>query len=302
MLAADSRTAATLARHKTTADLLAAAAREHRAEQPSNSLVTSIEVAPEPARFVRLVIRQVYGGEPCIDELELYGPDSSTNLALASTGTAPRASSTLPGYAIHAIPHLNDGLYGNSHSWIAATAGEEWVELELPAAITINRLVFSRDRDAQFLDRQILAADVMLSSDGMNWSKAGSLSRPASQLPRPLPQLEFPLSELPEPTWNGAVNYAFLRERDTWSRMDTQDYLSPLQNDRPANPGGPLYWKKIVSLPPLERTLLQFEELIERLAAQGLDVRSEQIELDTLRSARKIRQPQHRIDCIWQPA
>ena len=285
MLASDSRTAQTANRKLTTADLLAAAAGKNRAEQTSSSLVTSIEVVPESARLVRLVIRQTYGGEPCIDELELYGPDSSVNLALASGGTAARASSALPGYAIHAVPHLNDGLYGNSHSWIAATAGEEWVELELPVAATINRLVFSRDRDAQYLDRQILAADVMLSSDGQNWSKAGSLSRPASQLPRPLPQLEFPLAELPEPTWNGAVTYAFLRERDTWSRMDTQDYLSPLQNDRSAYPGGPLYWKEIVSLPPLERTLVQFEQLIERLAAQALDVRAEQTELDTLRSA-----------------
>ena len=98
-----------------------------------------------------------------------------------------------------------------------------------------------------------------------------------------MPTLTFPVAELPEPTWAGAVTYAFLRERDTWSRMDAKDYLSPLVNDRPAAPGGPPYWGRLARLAPLERTLVQFEEMIERLAALGLDVGRERAELAELR-------------------
>ena len=98
-----------------------------------------------------------------------------------------------------------------------------------------------------------------------------------------MPTLTFPVAELPEPTWAGAVTYAFLRERDTWSRMDAKDYLSPLVNDRPAVPGGPPYWGRLARLAPLERVLVQFEEMLERLAALGLDVGRERAELAELR-------------------
>ena len=88
----------------------------------------------------------------------------------------------LPGYAIHAVAHLNDGLYGNDHSWIAATAGEEWAQIELPAPARVARVVISRDRNGKFTDRQILEAEVRLSSDGQTWQTAATLTRAASQL------------------------------------------------------------------------------------------------------------------------
>ena len=146
---------------------------DHGGPGGTNTLVTSIEFAAQEARIVRLVIRRPHAGEPCLDELEVYGPDSPTNLALASRGAVARASSLLPGYAIHAVAHLNDGLYGNDHSWIAATAGEEWAEIELPAPARVARVVLSRDRNGQFTDRQILEAEVRLSSDGQNLADGG---------------------------------------------------------------------------------------------------------------------------------
>ena len=267
-----STTSAGAVGRETVEEAFASHAAQLTTDGESSGLSTSIEVAPQEARVVRLVIRRSNGGEPCLDELEVYGPDSQTNLALASRGAVARASSVLAGYAIHAVPHLNDGLYGNSHSWIAATAKEEWAEVELPAPAKIARVVISRDRNAQFMDRQILEAEVQLSSDGQTWQTAGTLTRPVGQLSRPLPSLTFPIAELPEPTWASAVNYAFLRERDTWSRMDAQDFLSPLMHDRPAAPGGQPYWGHLARLAPLERVFFQFEELLERLAALGLDV------------------------------
>ncbi|MHB8954287.1 MAG: HzsA-related protein [Pirellulaceae bacterium] len=253
------------------------------ADRNVSVLATSIEFAPQEARYVRLIIRRPHAGAPCLDELEVYGPDPNTNLALASRGAVARASSLLAGYAIHAVAHLNDGLYGNDHSWIAATEGEEWAEIELPAPALVASVVLSRDRDWKFTDRQILEAEVHVSCDGQTWQTAGTLRRAASDLPRPIPRLAFPMAELPEPTWAGAVTYAFLRERETWSRMDATDYLSPLRHDRPAVPGGEPYWGRLARHAPLERVLVQLEEMLERLAALGLDVGQERVELAELR-------------------
>ena len=264
-------------------EAFAARATNAVADKASDSQTTSIEFAAQEARVVRLVIRRTQAGQPCIDELEVYGPGSETNLALASRGAVPRASSLLPGYAIHTVAHLNDGRYGNDHSWIAATDREEWVQIELPAPAPVARVVLSRDRSGQFADRQILEAEVRVSSDGQTWVTAGTLKRPASQVRRAGPILTFPSAELTERTWAGAVQWAFLRERDTWSRMDAKDYLSPLVNDRPVVPGGPLYWGHLARLAPLARTLLQFEEMMERLSALGLDLGQERAELVALR-------------------
>jgi hypothetical protein len=266
-----------------------ARAKRIAADRAPSALVTPIEFPPRVARFVRLVIRRPHAGASCLDEFEVYGPDSATNLALASRGAVPRASSLLPGYAIHAVAHLNDGLYGNDHSWIAATEGEEWAQIELPAPARVARVVLSRDRNGRFADRQILEAEVRLSSDGQTWETAGKLARTVGQLRPPMPALTFPVAELPEPTWAGAVAYAFLRERDTWSRMDAKDYLSPLVNDRPAVPCGPSYWGRLARLTPLERTLVQFEEMLERLAALDLDLARERAEVADLR--RQARDP-----------
>ena len=41
-------------------------------------------------RFVRLAVQGRGGGQPCIDELEVYGPESDKNLALAAAGARPR--------------------------------------------------------------------------------------------------------------------------------------------------------------------------------------------------------------------
>ncbi len=156
-------------RRETTQESFVARAKRVQWGATTNTLVTSLEFPAQEARFVRLFIRRSYMGEPCLDEIEIYSPDSLTNLALAGRGAVARASSLLPGYSIHAVAHLNDGSYGNDHSWIAATAGEEWAEIELPGPARINRVLFSRDRNGRFMDRQVLEAEVRLSSDGQTW-------------------------------------------------------------------------------------------------------------------------------------
>src|SRR5581483_6152539 len=111
--------------------------------------------APVEARFVRFIVTATTDGlEPCIDELEIYGPGAEgPNLALASSGVKTTASSVFPNSDIHRLEHLNDGRYGNSRSWISNERGKGWVRLELPRPVRIDRIVWGRDREQRFRDR-----------------------------------------------------------------------------------------------------------------------------------------------------
>jgi signal transduction histidine kinase/ligand-binding sensor domain-containing protein len=124
---------------------------------------------------VRFTILETTRGEPCFDELELYGPDApDENLALSSRGTVARVSGSLPGFRIHALEHLNDGSYGNGRSWIGDTPGSGWVELELPAPAAISRVVWSRDREGKFTDRLTLKYRIEAAgADGL-WRQVAS--------------------------------------------------------------------------------------------------------------------------------
>ncbi|MGQ9589778.1 MAG: HzsA-related protein [Planctomycetota bacterium] len=199
---------------------------------------------PVEARYVRIVIRESAGGEPCIDELEVYGPDGGENLALASRGARASASSCLAGYAIHKIEHLNDGVYGNSHSWIAAGTRGEWAEIQLPEPALVSSVVFTRDREGVFADRTPRRVEVRVSRDGERWTTVARGS-------------EYP--DLPEGGVAGEelVRYAFACEEVTWRRVDPRDSV--------------------------ERTLAQFEDMLARFEARGLDVAFERAELGDLR-------------------
>ncbi len=195
-----------------------------------------IEFEAVEARFVRFVMPGSQPSPPCIDELELYGPGDDTNLALAGTGAKATASSCLSGYAIHQIAHLNDGLYGNSHSWIAAGTRNEWAQIELPEIVSLARVVFSRDREGRFRDRLPATIEIRVSVDGTKWNTI--VRRNA-----------FPV--LPEepsgPT--DLLRYAFDCENITWHKFDPID--------------------------PATRVLRQMEEMLARFAVQGLDVSEE---------------------------
>jgi hypothetical protein len=242
----------------------------------------SIDFEPREAKFLRVLIHETSGNsQPGIDELEIFGPDGKENLALAKRGAVPSASSVLSGYAIHQIKHLNDGLYGNDHSWIAASRDGEWVQIEFPQQVTVARVTITRDRTGKYQDRTAEGFEVLVSQDGQRWQSIAKRERIGKHRARRLPF--FDASRLPEKNWNGLVQYAFLRERATWSTIPTDDHLSPLVVDRPATPGGPPYWSRLASVAPLERVLVLFEELIERLDHRGLDVSAERAQAITFR-------------------
>ena len=140
--------------------------------------------AAKKARFVRMTIHSTNSAEPCLDELEIFTAGAKPeNVALASRGAKAKASSSLPGYAIHKLEHLNDGRYGNSFSWISNEQGRGWVELELPQEFEIDRIVWSRDRDpAQFKDRTPQKYDLETSTDRKTWNHVDSSSGRAASL------------------------------------------------------------------------------------------------------------------------
>ncbi|MHB8899121.1 MAG: HzsA-related protein [Thermoguttaceae bacterium] len=227
-----------------------------------------IAFPPAQARFVRLLIHRTVSGQPCIDELEVFAPQGKENLALASAGAKATASSCLPGHAIHQVPHLNDGRYGNGNSWIAAGPAEEWAEVELPVEQTIDRVVFSRDRQGQYKDRLAIDFEVLVSLDGEKWQSARAVKAVAVGVPAPpKPAPPSPQSVGPLDTSDATlasllaadelVAYAFLCEARTCSRID---------------PTG-----------PIERVLGQLEEMIDRLASQGIDTSGERQEAAELR-------------------
>lgn len=263
------------------ADEFRAALARISAVAPPKSL-EALQFSPQEVRFVRVTIHQTSGGtQPGIDELEIFGPDGKQNLALAQHGAVASASSVLAGYRIHQIKHLNDGLYGNDRSWIAATSDRAWVQIELPKPAAVTSVLITRDRSGKYRDRIPEAFEVSVSPDGKQWRSVAKRERTGPNRARRLPT--FQVNRLPEKTWDGFLQYAFLRERATWSNLPKDDHLSPLVIDRPAVPGGKPYWGRIARLAPLERTLVQFEDLIERLAEQGLDVKAERAQAADLR-------------------
>ena len=150
------------------------------AGQPINAVRNVDRFDPVTATAVRLTIFATNSGsQPCIDELEVWatpeGDDGvSTNVALTSVGSRATASSALPGYAIHKIPHLNDGEAGNDHSWISNTAGTGWARIDFAEAQRIDRVVWGRDRSGTYSDRIATSYLIEFRSEDDRWVAVSS--------------------------------------------------------------------------------------------------------------------------------
>ena len=76
------------------------------------------------------------------------GAGPSNNVALASNGTVAFSSSDLGpelGIPFHVAANLNDGLYGNSHSWISGSAPDPFAGLRFAASVNVSSIAWGRD-------------------------------------------------------------------------------------------------------------------------------------------------------------
>jgi hypothetical protein len=139
---------------------------------PVSAALSVDSFAPVEAKFLRFTVLSTSDNtEPCIDELEVISSgDDKRNVALASAGTKATASSVYPGAAIHKLEHINEGKYGNSHSWISNERGAGWVQLEFAAAQSISKVVWARDRELKYADRLATRYKIEVSHDGTLWT------------------------------------------------------------------------------------------------------------------------------------
>jgi hypothetical protein len=143
------------------------------------SKVNVEKFAETEAKRVRFTIDETNNGiEPCIDELEIFEAPTGENVALASAGAKATSGGDYRPTPRHRLEHINDGQYGNEHSWIAKTNGKGLVEIELAKPTRINRVVWGRDRNERYNDRTPTVYRVEVAgSDGAWRVVAGSMDR-----------------------------------------------------------------------------------------------------------------------------
>jgi mono/diheme cytochrome c family protein len=148
---------------------------------PVNARQNEEDFSPITAVAVRFTITESGGSQPCLDEWEVYDANG-TNVALASAGSKAAASSTLPGYAIHQLEHINDGRSGNNFSWISNETNGGNVELTFAAPQTIQRMIWGRDRSEQFKDRVATKYSIEAKKEDGTWVEIanGTNRRPAT--------------------------------------------------------------------------------------------------------------------------
>lgn len=123
---------------------------------------------PILAKRVRLTINKTNNLEPCIDELEVFDT-SNANIALASRGATVVASGSNVSPNRHELRLVNDGVYGNSSSWMSNQMGGGWVQVEFPDVREINRVDWGRDREGKFKDRLAVDYKIEISVENDKW-------------------------------------------------------------------------------------------------------------------------------------
>jgi hypothetical protein len=129
--------------------------------------------SPVKTKRVRFSIVATNKYEPCIDELEVYDT-AGNNIALASKGTKATFSGSTVVAGRHEPLYVNDGLYGNSKSWMSNTVGKGWVELEFAKETSIERVVWGRDRQGVFADRLAINYTVEIQNMDGGWAIVAS--------------------------------------------------------------------------------------------------------------------------------
>lgn len=119
---------------------------------PINARRNLDRFVPVLAKRLRFTVLSTNNLEPCIDELEVFN-DAGINVALAAAGARVYSSGNAPVSDSHKLEHVNDGLYGNSKSWMSSETGRGWVEFVFAEPQRIDRVIWGRDRLGQYSDR-----------------------------------------------------------------------------------------------------------------------------------------------------
>ncbi len=119
-----------------------------RALRPALRDVHTETFAPINASAVRVRIdATTTGGTASLYELEVWSADTpSTNVALASGGARPSASSYALANQSRHFDNLVDGSVDKrqAYPWVSASGGPAWVQVEFAAAARIDRVVLHR--------------------------------------------------------------------------------------------------------------------------------------------------------------
>lgn len=138
-------------------------------------------------KLLRFTIQSTNNLEPCIDELEVFN-SAGENVALASAGTRCRSSGDTVVPDRHELRFINDGVYGNPHSWMSGETGKGWIELEFAEEQTIGRVAWGRDREGNFRDRLATSYQIEISDAEGHWQTIAD----ASDRQRFDPQIKSP--------------------------------------------------------------------------------------------------------------
>ncbi len=95
-------------------------------------------------------------------------PNGPDNLAFVGNGAKPATASSARGEARHQPAGINDGLYGNDHSWIG-TAPRSWFQIDLGKVATVGCFKLGRDRTGILGDRAVDYLKIETSLDAKTW-------------------------------------------------------------------------------------------------------------------------------------
>lgn len=118
---------------------------------------------------VRFNILSTNNLEPCIDELEVFNADN-INVALPSRGAIVTSSGDTTVADRHELRFVNDGEYGNSRSWMSSEMGKGWLEVAFAKPITIDRIVWGRDRQGKYDDRLAIEYSIEVLDADQRWN------------------------------------------------------------------------------------------------------------------------------------
>ncbi len=98
----------------------------------------------------------------------------------------------------HELRLINDGIYGNSSSWMSDTDGRGWIVLEFDQEQTIDCVVWGRDRQGKFNDRLAIQYTLEVAEQPGKWRTVADTSDRRPYAPGASEPVAFPLDALPE--------------------------------------------------------------------------------------------------------